>query len=86
MSVIRNSEQNSTSDIVGNSLSHREWWNLTQICARKGLSYKSACNRKYLQPNRGIPDGYLNGRKVWHWSTVEEWLLELDPVEGVGHE
>lgn len=65
-------------------LHHREWWTLKQCCERKGLSYKSACNRTTLQPRRGVPDGYLSGRKVWHRTTVEKWLplTDHDHVEG----
>lgn len=58
----------------------REWWNLKDACDRKGLCYKTACNRKELQPNGGIPDGKIGGRKVWRWKTIEKWIEETDDM------
>lgn len=55
-----------------------EWWTLKQCCERKGINYKTACNRKYLQPNGGEADAFLGGRKVWHRTTVEKWLPVTD--------
>lgn len=56
----------------------KEWWNLKESCRRKGLNYKTACNKKYLQPNNGIPDAYVGGRKVWHRTTIEVWIKKTD--------
>ena len=33
------------------------WFNLHNVCELKNLNYKTACNQKHLQPNKGIPEG-----------------------------
>ena len=65
-------------EIHSSSVHSQEWWNLRDAVKRKGLSYKTSCNRRELQPNRGIPDGKVGGRKVWHWTTIEEWIGKTD--------
>lgn len=54
------------------------WFNLKECCSLKGLCYKTACNRKWLQPNGGISDGTVGGRKVWTYRTVVSWLGKTD--------
>ena len=54
------------------------WFNLKECCALKGLCYKTACNKKWLQPNAGKPDGTVGGRKVWSYSTVTDWITKSD--------
>ena len=56
----------------------KEWWNLKDSCKRKGLNYKTSCNKPYLQPNGGIPDARVGGRKVWNRTTIETWLQKSD--------
>ena len=36
-------------------------------------------SRADLQPNCGQADGLIAGRRVWHRSTIERWLSEVDP-------
>ena len=55
-----------------------EWLTLRAACERKGLSYNSAKSKPRLQPRNGVADGRLSGRRVWHSSTIESWLSELD--------
>ena len=57
---------------------HKYWFRLKDCCQLKGLNYKTACNRKWLQPNRGKADGTVGGCKVWSYQTVSEWLLKTD--------
>ncbi len=54
------------------------WFNLKECCSLKGLCYKTACNRKWLQPNAGVADGTVGGRKVWSYNTVADWLTKSD--------
>ena len=67
-------------DLVKKYHEEKEWWTLKKCCERKGINYKSACNRKYLQPNEGVADAHLGGRKVWHHTTVEKWLPVTDTL------
>jgi len=62
------------------SVQHQEWWSLQDATKRKGLNYKTACNRRELQPNGGIPEGKIGGRNVWHWRTIEKWLKQTDEM------
>ena len=59
-------------------LPNKAFFTLAEACAYKGLNYKTACNKRTLQPNRGIPDGKLGGRKVWGYKTVAMWITKLD--------
>ena len=57
-------------DIIPNKL----WFSLRESCDLKGLSYFSACNKKQLQPNGGVPDAVISGRNVWRRDTIAKWL------------
>lgn len=54
------------------------WFNLKDCCNLKGLCYKTASNKKWLQPNGGEPDGIVGGRRVWSYNTVVAWLSKTD--------
>ena len=55
------------------------WFTLKEACVLKGLNYKTACNRvTELQPNHGIPDGKVGGRKVFNRETVIAWIALSD--------
>ena len=55
------------------------WFNLKEVCLLKNLNYKTACNQKQtLQPNQGVPDAMIGGRKMWNRSTVLGWILQSD--------
>lgn len=57
---------------------NKYWFNLKEACALKGLNYKTAGNRRRFQPNRGIEDGKVGGRKVWRRDTIIKWLGQTD--------
>ncbi len=57
---------------------YQEWWKLKECCKRKGIHYKTVCNKTYLQPNGGKADAVVGGRKVWHKDTVEAWVKMSD--------
>lgn len=55
------------------------WFSLKEICELKSLNYKSACNYKTrLQPNKGTPDAWIGGRKMFNRETVLDWLMKSD--------
>jgi len=62
----------------GSTGQKRVWWNLKECCEWKGISMKTTQNRRELQPNNGVPDAFVGGRRVWRLSTVQEWLLQTD--------
>ena len=71
-------EKNDLNKPVGNEndtvLPPKVWLTLKECCELKGLNYKTACNQKNLQPNRGIPEGKIGGRKCFRRETVFAWL------------
>lgn len=73
------------SEVSNNGIKEKEWWTLADACSRKGLNYKTACNRTNLQPNHGLAEAKIGGRKTWHWTTIENWLkqTDLDIEQGV---
>jgi len=56
----------------------RQWFSLGEACLLKGLNYKTACNRTYLQPNGGKAEMKIGGRKKFSRSTILQWLLLPD--------
>ncbi len=54
------------------------WFNLKEACELKGLNYKTAGNKPWLQPNNGTADGKVGGRKAWKISTIVSWLEQTD--------
>ena len=62
----------------GNNPVTRVWWTLQEACESKGLNYKTAMNRRELQPGGGIADAFVGGRRVWHYTTIQEWLTMTD--------
>lgn len=64
---------------MANDISPKTMWpGLDEACKLKGLNYKTACNKTFLQPNNGIPDGRIGGRKKWKRTTVLDWLCKSD--------
>ena len=55
-----------------------EYYTLVAACKRKGVTYNSVKSRKNLQPNGGVEDVKIGGRRYWHFSTIKRWLLEVD--------
>jgi hypothetical protein len=60
------------------SLPDKAFFTLSEACAVKGINCKTARNKRILQPNKGIPDGKLGGRKVWSYETISNWIRLLD--------
>ena len=59
-------------------LPDKAFFSLKEVCSLKGLNYKSACNKPYLQPNRGKADGRIGGKKSFNRQTVVQWLFMTD--------
>jgi hypothetical protein len=60
------------------TLPQRAFFTLKEACHCKNLNYKTACNRPILQPNSGIADGKVGGRKVWRYATIASWVSMTD--------
>ncbi len=58
------------------------WFSLKEACELKSLNYKTACNKRYLQPLRGIPEGRIGGKKKWLRPTIIEWIVQSDEIIG----
>lgn len=56
----------------------KAWYSLKEACELKGLNYKTSCNKTYLQPKKGIPEGKIGGVKKWTNKTIREWLYQTD--------
>jgi hypothetical protein len=56
----------------------KAFFTLKEACEYKSLNYKTACNRTLLQPNSGKADGQVGGRKVWRYSTIQDWISLTD--------
>lgn len=54
------------------------WYTLKEACFYKGLNTKTAYNKPYLQPNYGIEDARIGGRKKWKRDTIKDWLFLTD--------
>jgi len=71
-----------TKDNSGNQeqeiIPYREWYTLKEACELKGLNMKTAYNKRYLMPNKGIYEGEIGGRKCFKRETVLAWLMLTD--------
>jgi len=56
----------------------KEWFTLKECSLYKGIHYKTFCNRVVLQPNQGIADGYIGGRKCFRRETLIHWITQTD--------
>jgi len=56
----------------------KQWFNLKEACELKNVNYRSICNKPWLKPNNGTPDGIVNGRKCWLAETIARWLNQTD--------
>ena len=56
------------------------YFTLREVVELKNTNYKTACNKKNTtgQPNRGVPDIIVNGKKMWDRNTVIEWIMLSD--------
>jgi hypothetical protein len=72
-------EKTASQSIIDESfIPAKQWFSLDEACALKGLNYKTACNRKFLQPNGGMAESKIGGRKKFSRATVLQWLLLSD--------
>src|SRR6056297_3384020 len=68
-------------EVANSSQQHfytQEWYNLDSACKLKGINKKTTQNKPYLQPNGGVPDGKIGGRKAWRRATIESWVTQDD--------
>ena len=56
-------------------VTRKAYYSLRESCELKGLNYKTSCNKVWLQPNGGIADAYIGGKKMFLYSNVREWLF-----------
>ncbi|MDA3937821.1 MAG: hypothetical protein PF693_00735 [Spirochaetia bacterium] len=73
--------ENGTKEELYSFLPAKAFFSLKEVCSLKGLNYKSACNKPYLQSNGGKADGRIAGKKSFHRQTVIQWLFLTD--EGI---
>ena len=57
---------------------NKKWFRLKECCELKGINYRTACNKTYLQPNSGKNENILAGNKVFSRETLLEWLEKTD--------
>ena len=65
-------------DYFGLEIPNKLWFTLAECCKLKNLNYRTACNRTYLQPNRGKTKQKIGGRKIFRRDVVLEWLFLTD--------
>jgi len=54
------------------------WYDLKSACSLKGLNYNTVISNPRYQPNFGIPDAVICGRKRWRRETILKWLEATD--------
>jgi len=54
------------------------WYTLREAAELKGVNYKTLLNKKFLQPNGGVPDGEVGGRRVFKRDAVLRWVEKQD--------
>jgi hypothetical protein len=54
------------------------WYDLKTAARIKGLNLNTLRSRQILQPNKGIPDGIISGKKMWRRETILRWIDETD--------
>ena len=60
------------------TIPNKKWFTLKECAELKGINYKTLCNRKELQPNKGLEDARLGGRKMFSRATLISWLDQTD--------
>lgn len=57
----------------------KEWYTLEDTWKVKGgCSLSTFKNNRFFQCKGGVPDGLVNGRRVWNKKSVEEWIMITD--------
>ena len=62
-------------DDMESLLPRKAWFTLKEICAYKGINYKTALNKPLLRPR---PEETIAGRKMYSRKAVIEWLGKTD--------
>jgi tagatose-1,6-bisphosphate aldolase len=59
-----------------------EWVYLKEACRIKGVNYRTIArnDRLWQQPNGGVADGILCGRRAWKRRSIMEWIEKDDTV------
>ncbi len=66
------------STIVNELTAQREWYDLRAACERKGINFNTVKSKSEFQPAKGIADTYITGKRMWHFTTIQGWLLITD--------
>lgn len=56
----------------------QRWFDLKSACELKGVNYNTVVSTHRYQPNKGIADAVICGRKRWSRETVMDWLDVID--------
>jgi len=56
----------------------QRWYDLKSACQLKGVNYNTVVSTHKYQPNGGIEDAMICGRKRWYRETVLEWIEQVD--------
>ena len=59
----------------------KEWYNLKECCAMKGVNYNTVSTLRKHQPNKGAEDGVVCGVRMWRKDTVFKWVGQTDADE-----
>jgi hypothetical protein len=65
-------------EIKGVLTPSQRWFDLKSACELKGVNYNTVVSTHRYQPNKGIADAVICGRKRWSRETVMDWLDEID--------
>ena len=56
----------------------QRWFDLKSACELKGVNYNTVVSTHRYQPNNGVADAVICGRKRWSRETVMDWLDVID--------
>ena len=56
----------------------QEWYDLKQACQLKGVNYHTVISNHRYQPNSGMEDAIICGRRRWKQETIEQWIQVTD--------
>ena len=65
-------------EIKGVLTPSQRWFDLKAACELKGVNYNTVVSTHRYQPNRGVADAVICGRKRWSRETVRAWLDVID--------
>lgn len=65
-------------DMKGVLTPSQRWFDLKSACELKGVNYNTVVSTHRYQPNKGIADAVICGRKRWSRETVMDWLDVID--------